>query len=411
EPYCTKTFYVRDAQGNVMATYTTDSRDNGLVVNLEEYQIYGSDRLGTIRYNEAFYNMSDDWAPKGARTYELKNHLGNVLATVSDRKDYNGTNFSAHITSSQDYYPFGMQMPGRTYSLKGYRFGFQGQEKDDELKGAGNSYDFGARIYDTRLGRWLACDPLMFKYPNYSPYNYTICNPINYMDQDGRLIVDRNGKPVYTKGKIVPRPIGNGLTERYQEVFFYTNDGQKIYGEISLGIFKGVKVTKTYIDENNVIKHKEVTDWGGPIMELPEKNTYDCHAYVLIVSRDNTITEKVWIYSKHEDIFDIESVYKNENEYSLMTTNISDAKKGYVAVFADENGAITHSSVYNGDDSFNTKDENDELKTDATYKQQQDRWGSCIGFYKKNEDRKTDLKSKDGAVSDRKMKKVLKDDK
>jgi len=40
-----------------------------------------------------------------------------------------------------------------------YRFGFNGQEKDDELKGEGNSYDFGARIYNPRLGIFLSPDP------------------------------------------------------------------------------------------------------------------------------------------------------------------------------------------------------------------------------------------------------------
>jgi RHS repeat-associated protein len=45
-----------------------------------------------------------------------------------------------------------------------YRFGFNGQEKDDEVKVEGNSLDFGARIYDSRLGRWLSLDPLQAKY-------------------------------------------------------------------------------------------------------------------------------------------------------------------------------------------------------------------------------------------------------
>ena len=49
-----------------------------------------------------------------------------------------------------------------------YRYGFNGMEKDDNLKGTGNSYDFGARIYDSRLGRWLAVDPSHDMYPDIS---------------------------------------------------------------------------------------------------------------------------------------------------------------------------------------------------------------------------------------------------
>jgi RHS repeat-associated protein len=69
-----------------------------------------------------------------------------------------------------------------------YLFGFNGKEKDDELKGEGNSLDFGARIYDSRLGRWLSLDPLMAKYPSMSPYNFCANNPIVFIDIDGRDI-------------------------------------------------------------------------------------------------------------------------------------------------------------------------------------------------------------------------------
>jgi RHS repeat-associated protein len=44
-------------------------------------------------------------------------------------------------------------------------FGFNGKEKDDEVVGAGNSYDFDARMYNPRLGRWMSVDPSASKYP------------------------------------------------------------------------------------------------------------------------------------------------------------------------------------------------------------------------------------------------------
>jgi RHS repeat-associated protein len=67
-----------------------------------------------------------------------------------------------------------------------YRYGFNGMEKDDEVKGSGNSYDFGARMYDSRLGRWLSIDPLAAKYPSMSPYNFVANSPILYTDPDGK---------------------------------------------------------------------------------------------------------------------------------------------------------------------------------------------------------------------------------
>ena len=87
-----------------------------------------------------------------------------------------------------DYYPFGMQMPGRHWeadSTDGYRFGFNGMEKDNSLKGPGNSYNFGARIYDSRLGIWLSVDPKFKKFPQFSPYIYSINNPVYFIDSEG----------------------------------------------------------------------------------------------------------------------------------------------------------------------------------------------------------------------------------
>jgi uncharacterized protein RhaS with RHS repeats len=47
---------------------------------------------------------------------------------------------------------------------------------------------FGARYYDSDLGRWTSVDPLADKYPGWSPYNYTLNNPIKYIDPDGNEI-------------------------------------------------------------------------------------------------------------------------------------------------------------------------------------------------------------------------------
>lgn len=67
-----------------------------------------------------------------------------------------------------------------------YPFAFNGQEQDDETYGNGNEYDFGARIYNARLGRWLTLDPLMSKYAGASPYMFSSDNPIAMFDPDGK---------------------------------------------------------------------------------------------------------------------------------------------------------------------------------------------------------------------------------
>jgi RHS repeat-associated protein len=70
--------------------------------------------------------------------------------------------------------------------------------KDDEVHDAtGTSYDFGARIYDSRVGRFLSIDPLAAKYPNQSPYAGFNDNPLLFADptgKSGEVTIDKAAK-------------------------------------------------------------------------------------------------------------------------------------------------------------------------------------------------------------------------
>jgi RHS repeat-associated protein len=68
----------------------------------------------------------------------------------------------------------------------GYRFGFQGQEKDDEVHGAtGTSLAFEYRMHDPRVGRFLSIDPLTAKYPYNSPYAFSENKVIEFIELEG----------------------------------------------------------------------------------------------------------------------------------------------------------------------------------------------------------------------------------
>ena len=77
-------------------------------------------------------------------------------------------------------------MPGRKYpGTNGYRYGFNGKENDNEVKGEGNQQDYGMRIYDPRLGKFLSVDPLTNDYPWFTPYQFGGNMPIWSVDIDG----------------------------------------------------------------------------------------------------------------------------------------------------------------------------------------------------------------------------------
>jgi RHS repeat-associated protein len=142
------------------------------------------------------------------KTFVEANHLGNVLVTISDKKiavdsDNDGiiNYYNADVVTANDFYPFGMTMPGRKFtSVGGYRYGFNGKEIDNEDYGEGNAYDFGSRIYDPRLGKWLAVDIVAKAAPGWTPYRFGFDNPINFRDPNGQWEEDGHFWTVYAMG-------------------------------------------------------------------------------------------------------------------------------------------------------------------------------------------------------------------
>ncbi|RYZ77736.1 MAG: hypothetical protein EOP04_30835 [Proteobacteria bacterium] len=102
------------------------------------------------------------------------------------------------------YYPFGMMMPGRKYSASdGYRYGFNGKENDNDVKGEGYQIDYGERIYDPRLGRFYSVDPMYKDFPELTTYQYGSNNPIFNIDLDGlegfggaEKVIEQGGKTI-----------------------------------------------------------------------------------------------------------------------------------------------------------------------------------------------------------------------
>jgi RHS repeat-associated protein len=195
----TETYYVKDASGNVMSLYSKENTVNSGNLTQSEVHMYGSSRLGIINTSLDVSSLPAVAANgmltfiRGYKVFELSNHLQNVLVTISDKKlgvDANADGiidyYNADVISAQDYYPFGSQMPGRKYSNGSkFRYGFNGKENDNEVKGEGNQLDYGMRIYDPRLGKFLSVDPLTKSYPHYTPYSFAGNKPIWCVDLDG----------------------------------------------------------------------------------------------------------------------------------------------------------------------------------------------------------------------------------
>jgi RHS repeat-associated protein len=153
----------------------------------------------------------------------LSNHLGNVLVTISDRKlveEDEGVialKYEADVLFASDYYPFGMQMPGREFSQEEYRYGFQGQETDKEWLGGAVSYKY--RVHDARIGRFLSVDPLAPDYPWNSPYAFSENRVIDGVELEGLEYIN------YFDARIATNNLGRAvilvhtMSDNYQEAW------------------------------------------------------------------------------------------------------------------------------------------------------------------------------------------------
>ena len=77
-----------------------------------------------------------------------------------------------------------------------YRYGFNGKEKDaDGEWGSNTHYDYGFRIYNPAIAKFLSVDPLTQSYPWYTPYQFAGNKPIKFIDLDGLEEYDPAAKP------------------------------------------------------------------------------------------------------------------------------------------------------------------------------------------------------------------------
>ena len=231
-----------------------------------------------------------------------------------------------------------------------YGFGFNGQEKDQETYGEGNEYDYGFRIYNPRIGRFLSVDPLFKNYFSFSTYNFALNSPIFLKDADGRLAVDANGNPIYVvNGKPEPKQIiykdvtYNLMVENRS---YFTNEGKEIRVEAVI----------------------EVRNADQTLIDMKQLQ-YNCNGYTHFTSREdpanpsssnNKLTmssERTEEETNHKTGERGPVLYKNtENllidDYEKLDDNMTEdqavglaQQNKIIVVYVDSEGKVGHSAV------------------------------------------------------------------
>ena len=120
-----------------------------------------------------------------------------------------------------------MQIVSRVFEGEGYRYSFNGKERDTEgMGGSGSTYDYGFRIYNPNIIRFLSTDPLSRNYAYYSTYQFAGNTPIQAIDLDGlEIYYAQSGEKIGTYGTSTEVRVinANALKEARKEFAVYTN--------------------------------------------------------------------------------------------------------------------------------------------------------------------------------------------
>ncbi|SNS33960.1 RHS repeat protein, partial [Dokdonia pacifica] len=283
--------------------------------------------------------------------FNYTDHLGNVRLTYADSDGDGAIKPSSEIISEKHYYPFGLQQKGYNETITSNvnsfanNFNYNGKEFNEELKL--NWHDYGARNYDASIGRWMNIDFFANQYNSYSPYVYTLNNPVKFVDKDGRIVRDPDGNIVFT--------------ETGSHIYFQTSSpeiiGQTSDGNVTYGYWKSKYNTgNIYANNGTAIRayqytHSEyVIETRSPTGEVIDRKvdevnnlgfdnpnaanagincTTNCHGMTFTSSR-------LWL-----QIDQVKEIVENDG-LELTEESLAD-----IAVFHDGIGKDVHSATRN----------------------------------------------------------------
>jgi len=167
---------------------------------------------------------------------------------------------------------FGMMIKSREFvAFDEYRMGFNGKENDREISGDGNNLDYGFRIYDSRLGKFLSIDPLTKDYPEQTPYQYTENSPIAFIDIDGleklgasQKFISTFWKPIFSvvfkddmlKQSLYTNISRDGLKDKVVVLFATFKNDNTNYGGFTTDLLGQAKFMKGYENGDYEINNK-----------------------------------------------------------------------------------------------------------------------------------------------------------
>ncbi len=190
-----KAIATNSATPDTSRLYLNLSVNSGFMLDVKSYSFYHrSSTTGYTNYqllvNGVLVGSGSIFVSSGSTlqstgTINVSNAVAGLTGSVTvTLKLFGGSNGNNATFRLDDFTLNGYTQEVQVYA-ESYRYGFQNQEKDDEIKGAGNSVNFEFRMHDPRVGRFFAIDPLASKYPYNSTFAFSENCVINGIELEG----------------------------------------------------------------------------------------------------------------------------------------------------------------------------------------------------------------------------------